>query len=340
MPAISVILPVFNAEKYLKDSIESLFAQSFSDFELIIIDDCSTDNSFEILEGFSDPRIRLYRNDKNLRVVKTLNKGLELAQGKYIARMDADDIAHPERFQQQINYFDKNPDIDIVGTWVQTFGTENDIMRAAVEHEHIKVRLFFLNPMFHPAVMFKRESFLENDLWYEDYYNNAEDYGLWVKAIDKVKFANIPQILLKYRIHATNVSVLKASNKQVLNDIHFHIYQTFLRKLNVDATSQELDMHRKLGSVQVEFLTSPELTEYVQWLKKLTMANIEVKYFNQFYFSNVILSYLLYLSGKTDSRITAIKLIKEMMGDLFNIGDFTRFFISRTRNKLKPVNKF
>jgi glycosyltransferase involved in cell wall biosynthesis len=340
MPAISVILPVFNAEKYLKDSIESLLAQSFGDFELIIIDDCSTDKSFEILKTFADPRIRLYRNDENLKVVKTLNKGLKLAQSKFIARMDADDIAHPQRFEQQIKFFDKNPDVDIVGTWVQTFGTESDIMRAAIEHDHIKVRLFFLNPMFHPVVMFKRDSFLNNDLWYRDFYSNAEDYGLWVEAIDKVKFANIPQILLKYRIHATNVSVLKASNKQVLNDIHFHIYQTFLGKLSLSATSQELDMHRKLGSVQVGLLTTSELSAYVMWLRKLILANMEVKYFNQFYFSNVILSYLLYLSGKTESRITALKLIQEMVGNLFSISDCAKFLISRTRNKLQPVKKF
>ena len=274
-PKISVLLPVYNAAEYIAESIQSILNQTFTDFEIILINDCSTDTTADILGNFTDSRIRIINNTVNLKVVKTLNLGLGLARGEFIARMDADDISHPRRFEEQVAYLNANPSVDICGTWVRTFGTEDIIMRPATEHEHIKVRLFFVNPIFHPAVMFRREKFEINNLLYSEAYSNAEDYGLWVTAVDSLKFANIPKVLLKYRIHKANVSVLKESNRQVLDDIHFDIYKFFLGKLKADYTEEQLLKHRKLGLVNVGRISLSELKEYLEWLKNFLYKIIQ-----------------------------------------------------------------
>ncbi len=127
MPKISVVLPVYNSEKYIAEAVQSILDQTFTDFELLIINDASTDGTLQILESFKDDRLKIINNPTNLKVVKSLNKGLELAQGEFIARMDADDIAYPQRFEKQIAYFKKYPQVDVCGTWVQAFGDDNFI---------------------------------------------------------------------------------------------------------------------------------------------------------------------------------------------------------------------
>jgi glycosyltransferase involved in cell wall biosynthesis len=340
MPRVSVILPVYNAEIFIEEAVKSILDQTFSDFELILLNDCSTDSTPDILEKFTDHRIRFINNDTNLKVVKTLNKGLDLATGEFIARMDADDIAHPLRLEKQVNFLTKHPETDLVGSWVQHFGAESTVMKAATEHDHIKVRLFFVNPMFHPAVMFRNERFKKNNLRYEESFKNAEDYGLWVKAIDTLKFANIPEILLKYRIHAANVSVLKDSNRSLLDEIHYDVYRFFLDKLNVDFTGKELLMQRKLGLVNVGELSQDELTDYLMWLKKLVVANSKVNYFDKVFFRNVILSYILYVTKMASPGGASLKQAIKIFGSLYNARDFAVFLVSRARVKLHKVETF
>ncbi|WP_374166342.1 glycosyltransferase family 2 protein [Arcticibacter sp. MXS-1] len=340
MPRISVVLPVYNAEKYVGEAVDSILAQTYKDFELLVINDASTDRSLEVLEQYKDRRIRLINNEENLKVVKSLNKGIDLAQGEFIARMDADDISHPLRFERQLNYLERNPDIDICGSWVQTFGSEHHILKAAVEHEHIRARLFFLNPMFHPAIIFKRESFNKHKLRFDEQYKNAEDYGMWVNAIDLLTFGNVPEVLLKYRIHTTNVSVLKESNKAMLDDIHFGIFRFFLRKLRIDATERELWMHRKLGLVSVGRLDGSALCEYLHWLKKLVLANNEVEYFEKKHFRNVVISFIFYLVKQTAPRGKALLMALNTFSDIYGYKDCIRFFSDRAKVKLARAASF
>ncbi|MBS7562852.1 glycosyltransferase [Mucilaginibacter sp. Bleaf8] len=340
MPKISVILPVYNTELYIKEAVDSILNQTFKDFELLVINDASTDNTLHILQQINDDRLKIINNETNLKVVKSLNKGLDLAQGEYIARMDADDIAHPQRFEKQLRFFETNPDVDFVGSWVQTFGSESNVMKAATEHDHIKVRLFFLNPIFHPAVMFKKQSFNVNGYRFDERFTNAEDYGMWVKAIDTLKFANVPEILLKYRVHNNNVSVIKASNRAVLDEIHYDVYKQFLSKLDLVYTDDELQLHRKLGLVEVEALDLVGLEKYLQWLKKLVDQNNRVKYFEREHFKNVILSYVLYVVKKAKPSGPAFRLALKTFGNLFTPSDFWSYFTSRAKVKLAKAQTF
>jgi glycosyltransferase involved in cell wall biosynthesis len=212
-PLISVILPTYNGGEYLAEAIESILNQSIADFELIAIDDGSTDSSLAVLKSYEskDCRIKVItRPNKGL--ANTLNEALFLARGKWIARMDQDDIALPLRFEKQLDYL-KFSGADIVGSWVKRFGAkDNRTVMLPQSDDAIRMALLFESPFAHPAVMMRAE--LAQELGYNHKWDKAEDYDLWVRAaIAGWKMANVPEILLLYRVHATQISTA-ASNRQ------------------------------------------------------------------------------------------------------------------------------
>lgn len=207
-------MPVYNAEKYLSESIESVLNQHFVDFELIIIDDGSTDNSKSIAASYRDKRIRFVENRHHY--IESLNKGMSIASGKYIARMDADDVMLPNRLQIQADYMIHHPNIDICGSWMKTFGQNEFIVKTLGDHCEIIRGALQCTPLLHPTVMMKQSiisSFPMIDGIYQVYneqYIYAEDYKLWIDLIMKgYQFANIPQILLSYRLSEAQVTQLK-----------------------------------------------------------------------------------------------------------------------------------
>ncbi|MBN1971004.1 MAG: glycosyltransferase [Candidatus Delongbacteria bacterium] len=199
MCLISVIMPVYNGEMYLAEAIDSILNQTFRDFEFIIINDGSSDKTEEIVLSYSDIRIIYISNVRNLGIAKALNKGISLARGKYIARMDSDDISLAKRFEMQYIFMEKNQDIDICGSWIKAFWKKNEIWKYPSMHEAIKVNMLFNSSIAHPVAMIRKSFF--NEFKYDDNYDKAEDYFLWVRTIKSHKFHNIKQVLLKYRIH-------------------------------------------------------------------------------------------------------------------------------------------
>jgi len=201
-------MPVHNGAGYLGDAIRSILAQTHKDFELLIIDDGSTDGSVGVINEFSDPRIRLERNPVNLGLIATLNRGLELARGEFIARMDADDISLPERLACQLELMRTRPQLGVCGTYYEQFGAR----RAAVidlptSHREIRESLLHTGcTLGHPTVMIRREVLVRTGLRYDPEFAHAEDYRLWSELIWCTEFANLPKILLRYRIHPSQVS--------------------------------------------------------------------------------------------------------------------------------------
>lgn len=213
---ISVVMSVYNGGKYLREAIDSILLQSYQNFEFIIIDDCSTDNSVEIIEGYHDSRIKLIRNEKNMRLPASLNKGIRLASGKYIARMDADDISKPERFARQVEYLDSHPDVAVVGSSFQAIdedGNDLYVHSAPIGSKLIKYCLM-PSPLAHPTVMMRRDVIVNNNLFYDEQYSSAQDYDLWLRIIKKFKIDNLPDILLRYRIQKNSISVAKRQQQQ------------------------------------------------------------------------------------------------------------------------------
>ena len=216
LPLISIVLPVYNAEQYVKDTIKSILIQSYQNFELIIINDGSTDNSEEYIVQFKDTRIKYIKNEKNLKLIQTLNLGLSVAKGKYIARIDADDIALPNRFEKQIDFLENNLEYGIVGSFAETFGSKKEKLTFVQEDLEIRFALLTHNPFVHSSVMIRNQILIKNKLSFDLNQLHVEDYDLWIKILKYSKGKILPNILIKYRIHESQISVVH-NNIQEIN---------------------------------------------------------------------------------------------------------------------------
>lgn len=197
-PLVTVLMPVYNGEKYLREAIDSILEQTLTDFEFLIIDDGSMDNSVEIINSYSDPRIKLVKNETNLGISKTLNKGIELASAELIARMDSDDISYPARLQKQYDYFINNPKCALLSTWAKTINEKKE----HVKTEKYRSRLHYYNLtfecwMYHPTVMYTRTAVMEVGMYNIPY---AEDFELFWQLSRKFKIACLEEVLIDYRI--------------------------------------------------------------------------------------------------------------------------------------------
>lgn len=212
MPKISVVMPAYNAEAFLQTAIDSILRQTLTDFEFLIINDGSTDRSEEIILQYNDPRIVYIKNEKNLGVAATLNRGLALAKGEYIARMDSDDISCPARFSLQAAYLDAHPEVGLCGGSVIPFSDEGDqeIRRFSADHNTISADLLFHSAFSHPAVMMRRSVLTDTGLCYDPKFFGCEDFRLWTQLAGATKLANLPDVLLYYRKHANQITKIKS----------------------------------------------------------------------------------------------------------------------------------
>lgn len=202
-PEVSVVMPVYNGARYIREAIESILTQTYKSFELIIINDGSTDNSEEIILSYQDPRIVYLKNQVNSKICVTLNRGLDAAKGKYIARLDCDDIAMPERLEKQTQFLDEHQEIGIVGCDIILFGEHQDDCYYQSLHtdDDCKAGLLFNSCFAHPAVMIRRSLLEEHHLRYREEYKGLEDLELWWRLSSFTKFANLNEYLLRYRKH-------------------------------------------------------------------------------------------------------------------------------------------
>ena len=212
-PLVSVIIPCYNAEKYVEAAVRSIMNQTYKNLEIIITDDCSTDNTFSILEKLADEdsRIKLFKNETNQKIVKTLNKLVSLANGKYIARMDADDISLPKRIEKQVELLEENSDIAFCGTNAFIINENGKITRKTslpITSEDNKFFLQFYSTFFHPSVMLRSEIYKQN--LYDEDFLYAEDYELWARLIfqENLKGTNLSEKLFEYRIFAGQSSAV------------------------------------------------------------------------------------------------------------------------------------
>lgn len=225
MPVISVVMPVYNGEKYLREAIESILNQTYSNFEFIILNDGSTDKTEEIILSYDDPRIVYVKNDENMQIVKTLNKGIALAKGKYIARMDADDISLPKRFERELSYLQNHSECSAVFTKIQKIDESSELMgfwtadQQNISHTQIAKILPFKNCVAHPTVMIRSK--ILKQYCYDHRVKGSEDYHLWLSLIaDGYILEKIDEVLLFYRIHKSSITQqsvqgIKGTQKQV-----------------------------------------------------------------------------------------------------------------------------
>jgi glycosyltransferase involved in cell wall biosynthesis len=210
-PIVSVILPVYNGAKYVSQSIESVLKQTFSNFELLIINDGSTDESLSIIESFHDQRIKVI-NQENKGIIATLNTGIALSQAKYIARIDADDIwSSPDKLSKQMEFLSENPNCVVLGTWANIIdenGTETLLLSYPETDREIRSKMLTKCCLIHPSIVFNKEICLKVG-GFDEQEKYVEDYGLWLRMGQFGTFANIPEYLMSYRIHQDSVTQQK-----------------------------------------------------------------------------------------------------------------------------------
>lgn len=202
-PLVTVLMSVHNDLQYLHESVDSILNQTFNDFEFILIDDGSTDGSGDFLKGLSDPRVKLLVNPSNIGLTASLNLGLEIARGKYIARMDADDICELRRLESQVNFLEAHPQIGIVGCsrhLIDENGNTVAIAPALESDLAIRWKSLMGNPFAHPTVMIRRQVLLDHSLRYDTSFKTAQDYELWTRLLPCTQAANLPEPLVRYRL--------------------------------------------------------------------------------------------------------------------------------------------
>jgi glycosyltransferase involved in cell wall biosynthesis len=196
---VSVLMPVYNCEKYVAQAIESILHQTFESFEFIIINDASTDHTQEIIASFQDPRIRVYQNSTNLGLTRSLNIGIDLCKGKYIARMDGDDISHPDRLARQVTFLEDHPHTGLVGTDYERIASDGTRSGKIITHrtdwQLVHWMLYFENPIAHPTVCL-RSDLIREVKGYDENFRYTQDYDLWDRLSGITHLANLPELLL------------------------------------------------------------------------------------------------------------------------------------------------
>lgn len=269
-PLVSVIMSVYNGEAYLKAAVLSILNQTYQNFEFIIIDDCSTDNSFSILKNFNDKRIHLIRNEKNLKLPSSLNIGLKASKGKYIIRMDADDISLPRRIEKQVKFMEAHSDIAIAFSDVLRFSGKKiqiDFNTNDLSFKGIQSILLFYNVINHTAVIINKN--LIPDLTYPTKYSIAEDMALWILLLKNHKVSYMRENLVLYRIHEKQVSsAMTDLQRQQVVDIKTPI----LNELTGGNENTNYELHT-LISLKTEKLSVQELMSWMYFLEKSNSKN-------------------------------------------------------------------
>lgn len=276
-PLISVIMPLYNAERFVGESIENVLRQTVGDFELIVIDDASTDASAEIARAYAakDDRIVLMHNELNSGAARTRNRALDAARGKFITFMDADDLCSPERFAKQLAFFERHPQTDICGSYYTMFGTRggggNDELKIQVPltHEEIQYQLFFGCPFGMSSVMLRSEPFKRTGIRFRECM--AEDYQLWVDLSEHLRMANIPEYLTFYRRWEDQIST-RQLDRQTLS-AQLTQQEQLARKLGVRLSDDEARIFTRF-SLRTGEVKKRELASYRRILTRLYKAGI------------------------------------------------------------------
>lgn len=274
---VSVILPAYNAGQYIAEAINSILSQTYTQFELIVINDCSTDNTEAVIQSFTDHRIVYHKNQTNRGLIYNLNLALSLAKGKYIIRMDADDISLPTRIEEQVSFMETNPTVGISGSWFQSFGSYDGVGQYEKTDNEIKLQTLFHCRFCHPTVIIRKQVIDINNLQYSTEFPHAEDYELWARMAFITQFANLQKVLLKYRVHDNNVTIKYASAQRINSD---KVIQYLFNKIGVDIESALVPLWVKFCYADFN-LTISEIKQLENLMVNLLRANQTAAYVMQ-----------------------------------------------------------
>lgn len=268
-PRVSVVMPVYNVAPFIGATIASVLAQTFTDFELLILDDCSTDGTVTVIQALKDPRIRLIQNTHNLGRAGTDNVALEYVNGTYLAKMDGDDICHPERFAQQVAYLDQHAEINVVGSFMQNFGADTYLNRYPADPADAQVLTLFTLPTGNPSMMMRTTLFSERGMRYKKSLRQSEDYDFCAQYISELRIATIQAPLLEYRVPVRTQKKAILSEREAVSDT---VREQILRSWGIPFTARELHVYNTIAMLERP-LGDVSLAEAEAWLLKLIQFN-------------------------------------------------------------------
>lgn len=243
-PLVSIVMSVFNGANYLIESLESIFAQTYPHIEILCFDDGSSDETLAILNTYEDNRLHVFSDGENKGLAARLNEGLKRSKGKYIARMDADDIALPNRIEKQVDFMEKHADVAACGTGFQRM-LDGKKIYMPTSHNAIVAKQIYTPGMAHPTVMMRASFMQQKNMFYPN-VPCAQDYALWVLMSRYGNLANVPEILLQYRVHKKSITHTKVKEKRVvLGKIHKEILKEIS---NMPVSQKHLDIHFSIAT--------------------------------------------------------------------------------------------
>ncbi|MGI4824206.1 MAG: glycosyltransferase family 2 protein [Janthinobacterium lividum] len=269
MPKVSVVLPVYNVAAHIQQTIESLLRQTFTDFELLVLDDCSTDDTVARVEAIADPRLRLIRNPRNLGRAGTDNAAIEHVQGEYVAKMDGDDICYPERLAKQVAFLDQHPAVNVVGSFMQNFGGDTYLNRYPAAPADAQVLTLFTLPTGNPPMMLRASLFKEQGLRYDAKLRQTEDYDFCARYIRQLTIATIQEPLVQYRVPVRTQKHAILSERESVSD---HVREQLLRTWGIPFTARELHVYNTIAMLERPS-GDVTLAEAAAWLQKLVAYN-------------------------------------------------------------------
>ncbi len=317
MPQISIVMPVFNREKYIKYSVESILNQTFKDFEFIIVNDGSKDKTLSIIKSYNDKRIKILNNETNKGIVFSRNRGLKAAQGKYIGMFDSDDIAMPEKFKIQYDFLENNPKIAMVGSWVKWIDRNGNTLKKrwklTQSDKKIPAIMLFRNYFIQSTVLIRKEAIPEG--FYSPGFDIVEDSKMWFDVSLKHNVANIHKYLVLYRVHSENISDMGEKHLENSKKLFRYIFS----KLEINPTEEELKIHYIIKNSD-KIKNKADLNKIENWLLKIYRQNLKKKIYNKKILRKVIFNRWIKVCYK--SRKIPFKMLKKLL-----TSKLSRFFI-------------
>lgn len=303
---VTVFIPVFNAEEFLSEALESILKQTYQNIEILLVDDGSTDRSIDIIHSFDDERIRLIQNGENRGIPYTRNVGLREAKGEYMIIMDADDIALPKRIERQVDYLEKHPDIDALGTYYFKFGGKitRKFGSSYQTPEEIRIMLLFFNPIANPSSAVRLNTLREHQLSYNPDYFVAQDYELWARLSKVGRLSILPEYLLKYRSGHENITKKSKLNKQQKRRALIGgIREDLLQHYNIHLTEKELAVYNDFFTTEYSLIEDTDTL--IAMIRKLVLWNEETKTFDSALFLGILEDNV--IKGITNQRVSLKK---------------------------------
>ncbi len=305
IPEVSVVMSAFNAEETIGAALDSLYRQTFRNIEVIVLDDGSTDNTRNIVKNYPDPRIQLITSSENIGLAGRLNQGIAEARGQFIARMDADDVCDPDRIAVQIAFLKSNPDISFCGSWARST-RDGSIIRFPLTHREITTTLFINCAFCHPSVMWRHTPMLQNLMQYDTTFSYAQDYDLWVRAVEFCEMANISRPLMTYDDSVYDPTSAKGARQREL------AWGVQCRQVNRLGNWDETELKRHRAAIQFGWELNRDVIERnVVWLDKLGDVNRRKRLYFEPEFSATLGMHVLFnLMIATQAGINCLDLYK------------------------------